>query len=143
MKAEKSSNSRRLSSRKSKAGDETMNSHPSVYSLVVDSSDDEIDFKTPPKTVKKRKLSKEEVPSNDSDTNDVSVKDEPLSSDDEDEETAVTRANEAAAFIKLSSSASKAEPQEPVSRKKAKKLKKPDGGKVIKFRKAKRYYNTV
>jgi len=141
LKPEEKEKLRGIKRRKSKIADDSLVSQPSIYSLIVDSSDDEIELKTPPQTIKKRKISRDEVPLDESDTNDVSVKDEPLSSDDDDEETAVKTATEAAAFIKLPASESK--PKEPISKKKAKKLKKTDGGKITKFRKTKRYFSAV
>jgi nucleolar protein 15 len=118
---------------KSKVANDTLVSQPSTYSLIMDSSDDEIEFRTPPNTVKKRKWSKDE------DIEEISVKDEPLSGDDEDDEVAKKRAIEAAQFIKLP--ISKPEPVEEISKKKAKKLKKADAGKVTKFRKTGRYFS--
>lgn len=122
-----------------KVVNDTLLSQPSAYSMLIDSSDDEIELKTPPQTIKKRKLSKDQTPFDD-DVQDLSVKDEPLSGDDEDEETAVQRATETAGFIKLS--ASKPEAAEVVSKKKAKMLKKA-AGKVTKFRKTGRYFSKV
>jgi len=116
----------------------TITSQSSAYSFIVDSSDDEIELKTPPQTIKRRKKSKkdEQIILDDSDANDISVKDEPLSGDDEDEESATKKATSAADFIKFSTSES-----EPVAKKKSKK--KADTGEVTKFRKMKRYFGAV
>jgi len=104
-----------------KVGDETLASQSSGYSLIIDSSDDEIELKTPPQTIKKRKLSnasKDNAPFDPDESEDISVKDEALSGDEDDEETAVKKATDTAVFIKLS--ASKPEPKEVISKKKRK-----------------------
>jgi len=113
----------------------TMASQISAYSFIVDSSDDEIEMKTPPQTVK-RKRSKEGIPLLDVDSNEPEVKDEPLSGDDEDEDAAMQKATAAAVLIKVSSS-------KPASKIQLKKKKKADAGAVTKSRKIKRYKDAV
>jgi nucleolar protein 15 len=120
-------------------------SQPSTYSMIVDSSDDEIELKTPPGTVKKRKSSKTD---SDDGSLDVSlVKDEPFSSGDDDEieisspsPPTKKKSLNSASFIKIPPS--EPQPKAPEAKKKLKKKQKASNktgalGKQMKFR----YFN--
>jgi len=117
----------------------------SVYSVIVDSDDDEIEFKTPPQAVKRRKLSKDDGTAMEQSRFDMSfVKDEPLSGDEEGEEAALRKAIAAAKSINLSSKAIAAKESKTIetsSMKIGKKHKKES--KVNKSRKTKRYFNAA
>jgi len=137
------------------------NTLPSSYSLLVDTSDDEIELKTPPKSIRKRKLSQRnndkttpEENDNDNDKDIGNGEDDYVvsaqSEDDEGEEKARQNAIETADFIKLSSSSgilvNKAENGSGIEKKKQKKKVRIPAGPVPltatkRVIKSKRYFN--